>query len=352
MREFKVVRVRCHKYMKMSDAVEIINNGPTFHRVFFEISDVNNSKIPFLTNYFHTVQNRSLSGEIRNVNMISNLDGNWIYENPNNIDSIFPEQLDQLARFANKANTSSCSGVMIGFDGVEWEKGRVIRGTYGYRKANSYCGARGFNYLSNSIIIDKDSLSGQLMCYVACEAGYRNTPAFQEMLGAFGKVIAEESLYAPTSEEERPEWRRRYSKAQSDFNFVVSGLQELYNRLPYPMSGEFLWPDEERALPTINTRKKADSALKSEGWAKADNIFNCGICYKKSMGDGAVIVLVDSTHRGHMLRINLLYCSEYFGFDKNINFNLEPVTEKDSENYFQNLLYVLRHIEDQLNAKR
>ena len=356
MKEFKVVHVRCQKGMKVSDVVEKINSGPAFHRVFFEISDVDNSKIypkiPSLVDYFHTVQNRIFSGEIRNVDMISNLDGNWKYENPNNTNSISPEQLNELVRFANRAGVSNCSGVMIGFDGVEWEEGKISCGTYGFEKATSYLGARGYNYLSNAIVIDKDSLKDRLMCYVICEAQHRNAPAFQEMLEVLGKVTEEESLYAPDSEDERSEWERRYSKAQSDFNSVISGLWELYNNLPYPMSGELPWPNEESLLPTINTKKIADSILKSEGWTKADGIFTGGINYKKPMGDGTVVVFVYSSHRGHMLRSTLLYCSEYYKFSAIINLSLEPLTEKDSENYFRNLLYVLRHIENQLNAKR
>ena len=170
------------------------------------------------------------------------------------------------------------------------------------------------------------------------------------MLAALGKVERERTLFAPDAEEERPDWQRLYDRAQENYRAVIAGLSELYPRLPHPMR-QYLDQLLDPQLPAINTKSLAKLALTNTGWVKADSGSGFGVCYQKPMGEGLMTVMVDSIHRGHHLQTLLRYESPYFCFNDTLKLYCEPLNETESRQYFLNLICVLRHIEEELNAR-
>lgn len=359
MKEYRVFQVRCEKGIKICDLLSLIDKEVVYHHVFFELSGsiigkASNRQINSLSAFYHSFQANDHNNNTWEV--FSNLNNNWKWENPHNTRSLSPGELHDLIDFADRAGPSQYGMVMLGFDGIEWDLGCVTSGTYGYEKAVSLF-AGGYNYLSNSIIISKDNFSKGISCYIACESKYQNTPNLQKMLKALGKLVYEESFFAPSDLEERPEWERRYEKAKSDFSAMRSTLLDFFQTLPsyqeVPDPPKNVKLEEimqaERDAPTLNTKKISRPAFQANGW-QAAKAKHWAICYEKACGDGTVLAIIDSTHRGHMLQTLLQYKSVYFSFVDNINFIKEPLTVEESQEYFNELMLVLNYAVSFLNG--
>ena len=359
MKEYRVFQVRCEKGTTIHNLFSLIDKEVVYHDVFFELSGVHSgraAKQPFNTSseFYHSFQANDHNNNIWKV--FSNLNNNWKWENPHNTRSLSPGELHDLIDFADRAGPSQYGMVMLGFDGIEWDPGCITSGTYGYEKAVSLF-AGGYNYLSNSIIISKDNFSKGISCYIACESKYQNTPNLQKMLKALGKLVYEETFFAPSDLEERPEWERRYEKAKSDFSAMRSTLPDFFQTLPsyqeFPDPPKNVKLEEimqaERDAPTLNTKKISRPAFQANGW-QAAKTKHWAICYEKACGDGTVLAIIDSTHRGHMLQTLLQYKSVYFSFVDNINFIKEPLTVEESQEYFNELMLVLNYAVSFLNG--
>lgn len=363
MKQFQALNIRCEKGVKIADLYSIISKGPQYHHVFFELSNTRGGEtttksLKCLSDYYQVLKLNDYTQT--SMDVFSNLNQNWEWENPNCTKSLNTEELQCLIQFGDRHGITKYRQMMLGFDGIEWEPGHIVSGTYGYKKADSIWGA-GYNYLSNSIIITKITREHNLTCFIACEAQYRNSPPFEKMVTLLGKTVHETTYFAPETEQERRDWERRYRKAQTDFSGLRASLQGFYRELGYPrerkanpkITGEdvLAMMEAERNAPTLNTKKIADPYLRAEGWKRA-KLAGVGICYEKAVGDGTLIVVIDSKHRGHMLHALLYYRSEYFSFSNNINFSLELLTEEESKEYFYNLTKVLAHVETFLNERK
>lgn len=365
MKQFQVLKIQCEKGKKISELLSTISQGSQYHRVFFELSitrwgEAAAKSLESLTDYYQVLKLNGYTETVMSV--FSNLDQNWEWENPNCTKSLSLEELKCLIRFADRHGITKYRQIMLGFDGIEWEPGHIVDGTYGYKKADSIWGA-GYNYLSNSIIIVKNTLKHNLTCFIACEVQYRNSPSFEKIAALLGKTVRETTFFAPEDDTERQDCEHRYQRAKTNYKDMLAGLRGFYRELGYPREkrvnrkdlGAYVWAkmEAERNAPTLNTKKIAAPYLQAVGWQKTnDPIALSGICYKKSAGDGILLARIVSTHRGHMLQVLLDYYSEYFEFSENINFQIELLTEEESKEYFQNLALVLAHIEAFLNERK
>lgn len=365
MKQYQVVRVQCEKGVKIADLFSIITQGAQCHNVLFELSimrggeDTTNS-LDFLSDYYQVLKLNDYARTVMGV--YSNLNDNWEWKNPNCARSLNTRELQRLISFADRYGITKYRQLMLGFDGIEWEPGHIIDGTYGFKKADSIWGS-GYNYLSNSVIIKKDTRESNLTCFISCEVQYRNSPSFEKIAALLGKTVRETTFFAPEDDTERRDWERRYQRAQANYKDMFAGLRGFYRELGYPREkrvnrkdlGAYVWAkmEAERNAPTLNTKKIAAPYLQAIDWQKTkDPIALSGICYKKSAGDGVLLARIVSTHRGHMLQVLLDYYSEYFEFSENINFQIELLTEAESKEYFQNLALVLAHIEAFLNERK
>ena len=359
MKEYKVFQIRCEKGITIHNLFSVIDKEIVYHDIFFELSGMHTgraAKQPFNTSseFRHSFQAKDFNNNKWEV--FSNLNENWTWGNPQNTRSLTPCELQDLIRFADHAGSSQYGRIMLGLDRIEWEKGNVETGTYGYTKAESLFAA-GYNYLSNSIIIYKDNISKSISCYIACESKYSKAPSLQKMLNALGKPVYEDVFFAPNNTKEREEWEHKYRKAESDFSELCSSLPRFYQSLPaYPRrhsspKNTVSLVEEERDASSLNTKKISSSILQAEGWQKAKTKYS-SICYQKQAGDGTLVAIIDSKHKGHMLYTLLDYHSEFFSFEENINFFSEPLTTSESEEYFYNLSLVLDYIVSFLNNKK
>ena len=359
MKEYRVFQVRCEKGTTIYNLFSLIDKEIAYHDIFFELSGSHighAARQPFssLSEFYHSFQAKDYNNNIWEV--FSNLNENWTWENPQNTRSLTPHELQDLICFADHASISQYGRIILGVDRIEWEKGCVEAGTYGYTKAKSLFAA-GYNYLSNSIIIYKDNVSKSISCYIACESKYSKALNLQKILKALGKPVYEEVFFAPSDAKERKEWEHKYRKAESDFSELCSSLPRFYQSLPAyhrhhsTQNNIDSLIEEERDAPSLNTRKISSSILLAKGWQNAKTKYS-SICYQKQAGDGILVAIIDSKHRGHMLYTLLGYYSEFFSFEENINFFYEPLTAAESEEYFYNLTLVLDFIVSFLNNKK
>lgn len=360
MKEYTVYKVCCEKGRTISDIVVLIAREVVYHHVFFELSHISQparQALDSLSEFFHSVEVHDHNNNVYDA--FSNLNENWTWANPKVTRSLTPQELQDLIRYADNAGTSKYWGLLLGFDGIEWEQGCISTGTFGYKKARNHFGG-GYNYLSNSIIIFKDNTSRSTCCYVACESKYREASNLKKMLGALGKLVDERTYFAPDDAAERQDWERRYRKAERDYAEMRGSLSQLVQSLPsyqrklaqrkendYSVEKAI---QAERDAPTLNTKKISSLVLQAKGWQKA-KAKNFAISYEKKAGDGTLMTIIVSTHRGHMVQALLKYYSESFLIEDNTGFSRELLTVTESEEYFHDLAYVLEYIVSFLNNR-
>lgn len=360
MKEYTVFKVCCERGRTVNNIVALIAREVVYHHVFFELSHVSQpaqQALGSLSEFFHSVEVHDHNNNVYDA--FSNLNENWTWANPKVTRSLTPQELKDLTRYADRAGILKYRRMLLGFDGVEWEQGCVSTGTYGYKKARNHFGG-GYNYLSNSIIVFKDNVSRSTSCYIACESKYREASNLKKMLGALGKLSDERIYFAPNDAAERQDWERRYRKAECDYADMLSSLPQLVHSLPsyqrelaqrkksdYSVEKAM---QAERDAPTLNTKKISSSILQAKGWQKA-KAKNFAISYEKKAGDGTLMAIIVSTHRGHLVQALLKYYSEYFLIEDNTGFSCEPLTVAQSEEYFHDLALVLEYIVSFLNDR-
>lgn len=344
MRAYQVVSMKCGKGVKVSELYAAVESL-TYHKVLFDMNmdeERGSEKlINCLSKYRHTI----LHGVAQYpMEIFSNLNSAWRHENKSETGSLTKDELAELIKFADRRKMD----LVIAFDQVEWEPDQVIEGTYGFEKADYIFGPwENGNYLSNCVIIKKDFLGKTLLCYAICEEKYRDTQAFNDVIKTLGEIAEEKVCYAPEDEKERREWDRKYEEGKKQFEKVKSEIDAAKDKLPYRLPQHIPLEINERALPTINAKSIANKILKASGWEKTKGKY-IPLAYKKEFPSGTVTLLIDIIRRGHHVQ-TLLECeSIFFSFEDSGVQYCEPCTEEEVENYFKNLLILMKRIEDSM----
>lgn len=68
------------------------------------------------------------------------------------------------------------------------------------------------------------------------------------------------------------------------------------------------------------------------------------MCYGKGKEGKTVDVLITQAHKAHILQATVTYSSKYFRFYYSPIYG-RPLDEKEAENFFKNLLYILDTVE-------
>lgn len=342
MRKYNIVSLKCSKGVKVSELYAAVVENLTYHKVLFDtgIDIIKSSEklLHCLSRYRHII----LHGVAQYpMEILSNLNSAWRHENKSETGSLTEDELSELIKFADRRKMN----LVIAFDQVEWEPGYVIEGTYGFKKADYIYGpGEHENYLSNCVIIKKDFFGKTLLCYAICEEKYRNTQAFNDVIKALGEITEEKVCYAPEDEKERGEWEKKYEEGKKRFEQLKSALTAAADELPYRLSCHIPLGVYE-TLPTINAKSIANGVLKTSGWEKTKGKY-IPLAYKKEFPSGTVTFLIDIIRRGHHIQTLLEYESIFFSFEDSGVQYCEPSTEEEVENYFKNLLILMKRIEE------
>ena len=347
MKEFTVTKIEFKK-TKIAQVFESLKDKLGSTRVFFELRSVdakmdNNAfwDENGFRKYFFKEKN-VLTGSDKTIG-ISNLDNNWRDENVNCSEPISIEQAMSLVTFREKKMGYHYSTFLIGFDfsGCDSER------KYGYQKARGYF-ARGYNYLSDSIILYSCPLEKRCM-YISKSEDMKTPILDEEILELFpdSKLIEEKKFYMPSDEEEALEWENRYAKAKTSFETMVKGIKQVYSSLPYDLKPRLY--DCYNEKETIKIKSIAKKKLEPLGWELLKNKpGQKGIYFIKSHLDGNIVTNIDALHGGHYLQIQIFYVGKKFYFFDNINFTYNVFNDEDAEKFLGNLIYVLEYIEKTL----
>lgn len=276
------------------------------------------------------------------INIASNLNNLWEWENPNKCQSLTIKQVEELAKFIDKLPRKDYDSSFIILDNIRWDNNDIKEATCGYEKAKCTFGF-GKNYLSNAIVLCNGTLEKSFM-YVCREARFENNSAIYDILTKFGKLAGTEIYYAPDDETERAEWDVRQDIVQKSFKMMMENLSAYYEKLPFKFELTYDSPTNP-----INVKKLAKSKLEPYGWTLIKNAKGeKGIRFKKNHKDGELIAWVDSLDKGHYLQLLITYKSEKFYFHDNIDYTWTLKNEEEVKQYCINVRNILKYVESVL----
>lgn len=236
---------------------------------------------------------------------------------------------------------------MLVYDEISWNNESVLSGTYGFEKAKSRYN-NGCNYLSNSIIIGKESYENICTIYISRFAEDSIDSFVHAVEQRFGTVLETKSYFAPDDESERNEWARVYIKEKSAFDTMISGLPVFYRTLPFDL-GKYD-TNKEQSPETINVKKIAKSIFIPKGWnLLKNNKSENGIHFERSFSNKVLRISIMPLHKGHHLQTLILYKSTMFYFTKQTNYAYILSDSDEVEKYCHNVLNISDYIVEQLN---
>lgn len=349
MKEYKVVELKCNKDVKFRSYEERLREITHYNKVFFETDIQDHEKTQAirreLAKYEHTV----LHGVgKRPLTLFSNLGSAWLRENVGISEPLNRHELDTLIKFGDSAGIMKAGFVIIVFDEVEWKKGRIAQGTYGYEKACKQYGDD--EYLGNAVILMRDNglRTPAYFCTIVCESELRNEPSVDMLIKESGEILREATYYAPEGEEERARWdeiyRREKEKIDRLDKMKFERGEKHTENFPYIVTDKILSlsNSEYMNMPPLNVRPIARRVMKGSGWNPCKGR---SMCYMKEADGKTVEVLVCQAHNGHILQALVTYSSRYFNFNYSAIYG-QPLDEEEGENFFKNLLYILNIVED------
>lgn len=347
MKEYRVIELKCGKGTKFSAYEMRLREIAQYNKVFFEaqIQACDNTQ-PIrkaLAKYEHTVLH---GGGKRPLTLFSNLGSAWLRENVSNCEPLNRQELDALMKFGDSSGLMKAAFIFIVFDEVEWKKGRVTQGTYGYEKACKEYGEG--EYLGNAVILKRDN-GGKSVYYatIVCEAELRNEPSVEALIKESGELLREDTYYAPENKEERAQWDEIYRREKEKIDRLdkmrLESYKECNQNYPYIVTEKIkaLSVKEYCDLPPLNVRPIAGRIMKGNGWRP---IKGRSMCYIKEADGKAVEVYIAQAHKAHILQAMLTYSSKYFRFYYSPIYG-RPLDTEEAENFFKNLLYILNIVE-------
>lgn len=347
MKEYKVIELKCDKGTKFCAYEERLREIAHYNKVFFEAKIRERDNTHAIRKEFAKYEHTVLHGVAQtSLTLFSNLGSAWLRENVNISEPLNRQELDALMKFGDNAGITKAGFIIIVFDEVEWKKGCVTQGTYGYEKACKEYGDD--EYLGNAVILKRDN--GEKSVYYAtivCEAELRNEPSVETLINESGELLREETYYAPENKEERAQWDEIYrrEKAKIDklakMKFVRGDMHP--ENYPYIVTKKYreLSLKEMVEISPLNVRPIARRIMKNSSWK---SVKGKSMCYGKEADGKTVTASVFQGNRGHVLDALVRYRSKYFDFEYSA-IHGEPFDEEEAENFFKNLLYILDIVE-------
>lgn len=341
MKAYNMLKIKCNKHDTFSSIVDAITEVVKSHRYLFELSG---SKTSSFRNdesmgryYFESrIQNTP-------VQLLSNLDSNWIFENPNCNRSLNDNELAYVASEIDKSRKHDYSTTMIILDELIFEDGVKSTGTYGYHKAESLF-FHAYNYLSNAIMISKASFDKGITIYFCMESKYRHTSLTLKIISIIGDILEEKIYYAPYSDEERISWNQEYEIEKKKFDRAVSDYRHNADLECIKENVEFGANESEK----INIRSVLKGIVADTKWSFGSIIPDVkGITFSLNKNDKVLLFKIDSTHNGHYLQLLVKYESASFSFSSNIDYCLYILDKADAVRYCQNAIKIANYMHDQ-----
>lgn len=354
MTEYLITKIKCNNGIKINELYDFFNNAVSCVKFYFEIGDIENNNSAFQKavlsefkeNYYSKRIPYSVSSD-REIFMVSNLNSNWEWENEKNSAPLNKQRTDVLMKTFSKAKRYDCSTFMLVYDEIPWNNESVSSGTYGFEKAKSRY-SHGDNYLSNSIIICKDSYENTCTIYISRLADNCIDDFINDIEQKLGTVLETKSYFSPDDESERKAWEKVYVKEKSAFDTTIGSLSAFYPTLPFDL-GEYD-VNREQSPETINVKKIAKSIFAPKGWnLLKNNKGEKGIHFEKRFSNKVLILSIMPLHKGHHLQTLILYKSPMFYFTKHINYYYILSDSDEVEKYCCNVLRISDYIIEQLN---
>lgn len=347
MKEYKVIELKCDKGTKFCAYEERLREIAHYNKVFFEAKIRERDNTHAIRKEFAKYEHTVLHGVAQtSLTLFSNLGSAWLRENVNISEPLNRQELDALMKFGDNAGITKAGFIIIVFDEVEWKKGCVTQGTYGYEKACKEYGDD--EYLGNAVILKRDN--GEKSVYYAtivCEAELRNEPSVETLINESGELLREDTYYAPENKEERAQWDEIYRREKEKIDRLdkmrLESYKECNQNYPYIVTEKIkaLSVKEYCDLPPLNVRPIAGRIMKGNGWRP---IKGRSMCYIKEADGKAVEVYIAQAHKAHILQAMLTYSSKYFRFYYSPIYG-RPLDTEEAENFFKNLLYILDIVE-------
>lgn len=356
MTEYLITKIKCNKGIKINELYDFFNHAVSCDKFYFEIGDIENNNSAFQKavlsefkeNYYSKRIPYSVSSD-REIFMVSNLNSNWDWENEKNSAPLNKQRTDVLMKTFSQAKCYDCSTFMLVYDEIPWNNESVLSGTYGFEKAKSRYD-NGCNYLSNSIIISKESYENICTIYISRLADNCIDDFINDIEQRFGTVLETKSYFAPDDESERREWAKVYIKEKSAFDHMFSSLPAFYSTLPFDL-GEYD-VNREQSPETINVKRIAKSIFAPQGWTLLKNPKGeKGVHFERSFSNKVLRISIMPLHKGHHLQTLILYKSTMFYFTKQTNYSYILSDSDEVEKYCHNVLYISDYIVEQLNSE-
>ena len=356
MKESSVITINCRKGMKIADIYSKIKDTVKYNSNFFEITglfrygkaknekvldEIGIHKYSYIKVLPHLVNSKYYDPERDDVKLLSNLDDNWRWSNPNINTPLSEEDFSKLVDFCDSLSVNSLSTMILGIDEIEWDGNKPPKGTYGYEKAKNtfYYGE---NYLSNSVIIARNYENKKYTVILSCETRFRNFAVIDKLIEFLGEIKSEKNYFAPEDENERAEWEKLQTEKGAKFKAMIEGISVLPLHDIQRQGG-----DNKRK---VNVRKYIKDYLCNEGWNfKKGDPDERGIMIGIEKDDACLSIRIISGHNGHHIQTLLVYHSEKFYFLEPNVLYLDAEDESEIVKYFENLKMIKEHMDKSLS---